>query len=120
MRWELFMTDENTVGIGASEALLMAQNVRKQVHTTQLLKPSYYNNLAVQTLSDCYNSMTRHITGAENEVIAIDSQSTPAAPPTAAYKQQIKQGQTLFAAPENANNKPVDESSSSSPKDYRR
>lgn len=98
--WELFMTSAigETAGISPHEAVLLAQAILKQVNTTKLLKSTEDNDAAAQCLLKCYNEMVTNIPGAENEVIA-DTQITPATTPTAAFKQQIRQGQTIFAAP---------------------
>ena len=111
-------TERKTAGIELSEALLMVRDVGKQVKATRLLQPNVYNDFAVKTLLTCYNSMVMQIPGAEIEVI-VNTQATPTATPTTAYKQQIKQGQTIFAAPENGKNSPADEPGSSLTNDYR-
>lgn len=111
------MSEVKTAGIGPSEALLLAHDVLKQIRTTELLRPSEDNICAVATLKTCYNSMVLNIPGAEKEVID-NEQKIASATPTTAFKQQIKQGQTIFAAPETAS-PAADDSTSDFTKDYR-
>jgi len=78
---------------------LVLHPVSKQYVTTKLLKPSEFNSLAIQTLLDCHTAIAQRIPGADNEIIS-DNQEVQSVQSTVAYKNQVKQGQTLFAAPE--------------------
>lgn len=82
--------------------------VLKPLHTaldrTMLLKPGEFNSQAVAVLVECHNTVAQCTPGASDKIISVTPQATQTTPQqlseTAAYKNQLKQGQTLFAAPE--------------------
>jgi hypothetical protein len=93
-------------GIRPDEAVSLARAVEEQAKRIELLKSSGSNAAAARTLLECYSSMMGTIQGAENKVSA-DPHPTPA---NVAFKQQIKQGQSIFSALGNSGTSPKDES----------
>jgi hypothetical protein len=70
-----------------TEALATAKEIRKQKETTELLKPSDFNNLAIRVLRECYDGIMKQT---PVEVASHTEKAT--------YKQQMLTAQSLFAA----------------------
>jgi hypothetical protein len=103
-------SSEDKEKITPTEAItLVLDPLHKALDRTMLLKPSEFNSKAVDMLIECHTRIAQRIPGASDKIIPI-AQVAQSSPPkiseTTAYKNQIRQGQTIFAAPGEVLNSP--------------
>lgn len=85
--------DEKRASITPMDAMHIALDpLLKQYKTIQLLKPSEFNSAAKTVLQECLGAIVRQIPGAEHKII-----NEPQVAEAIIYKNQIRQGQTIFA-----------------------